>query len=127
VRGGGDLLGRGRCLLALEAKAASVNADDSSATAATSAMSLCIRWLGCSLRSGGSDLLDVPRHVRNRLADPLECRRNGQWRRRRIVDHAARTAAVYAMPVPANGYPIHHMGCPQLNVALRQRFCEHRA
>jgi hypothetical protein len=57
----------------------------------------------------------------------LQHRSNGQRRRRRIVDHATRTAAVDAMPAPANGYPIHHMRCPQLNVALRQRFCEHCA
>ena len=31
------------------------------------------------------------------------------------------------MPAPAKGYPIHHMGGPQLNVVLRQRICERRA
>ena len=35
-----------------------------------------------------------------------------------------RSAAVHAMPAPADGHPVHHVRGPQLDVVLRQRLCE---
>ena len=57
----------------------------------------------------------------------VEHRRHRQRRRGRVVDDAARAAAVHAVPASPGGHPVHYMCGPEHDVALRQLFGERRA